>query len=115
MRRKEVYIKLNELESVIKSNNDFIDLLESYKVAVTVDNEIIPVTKDNLRNFNENNSLLNIQYMLVKKELDNIDNEVKKAAQQLKEIPLFNVKDYIVSIKESLDMLKVIVNGLKRR
>lgn len=40
--------------------------------------------------------------MLVKKELDNIDNEVKKAAQQLKEIPLFNVKDYIVSIKESL-------------
>lgn len=102
---KKIENQIQELKRIRQDNSRFIKYIDDLGLQVRLDNEIYTITKDNLLDFKDISSILNIQIndLIYKKE-----NIFKKTT----ELKLLRKRDTIVDVETALDIFNKSISNI---
>lgn len=92
--------ELNEIKKIKKESALIPELIEKYSLQINHDGQIIPITKDNICNFSENDSYLTTIERHKLNEIYSIETELKKIEDSIEE------KNKLLDIKPTLNTIE---------
>ena len=121
--REPISDELKQIKSILRKNKVLVEYIADMKLTVqSSSGEEIPVTKDTLVGFTDNNELLTARREMLAAELENINRQIASLEKQKgKEEQLFNVQTAIEAFDSDIKKISVdaiatqrIIDQLKR-
>lgn len=117
LKKKEISKKITDLDNSRIENNQFIEYVERMQLRVQdpkTKNEI-PVTKDTIIYFNENQDYINAHLLILKSNLSNINKDILEVElEQKKSTSLFTLKSEIEKIDSILTQISMPYDELSK-
>lgn len=125
IKKSELKSKINDLEESLNENSKFIEYVEKMNLIVK-DNETgleIPVKKDNIIHFSENQRYIETRLLMLKNDFSKVNKEIKELELEIKKSSnLFSLQseiekvDYLISkVNIPFEHLEKTISSLKKQ
>lgn len=125
IKKSELKSKINDLEESLNENSKFIEYVEKMNLIVK-DNETgleIPVKKDNIIHFSENQKYIETRLLMLKNDFSKVNKEIKELELEIKKSNnLFSLQseiekvDYLISkVNIPFEHLEKTISSLKKQ
>ena len=108
-KKEQLIIELNQIKNVLRKNKTFIDYITNMNLLVmSSTGEEIPVTKDTLVGFNDNNEILSIRREMLSLELDKLNRQIDNLEKKKEEDEqLFKVQSVIEEFESKIKNIHI--------
>ncbi|WP_395322144.1 hypothetical protein [Levilactobacillus parabrevis] len=106
--------KISRLDEIIKSNDRFYKLIDDMHLVIKVDNRAIPVSKENIMDFNFNQAVLTAQIAREKRGLSDCIVQRNKMSKDLnKQLSLFSDQDQIRRFNDAIGKIDITQDSME--
>lgn len=107
-------LKINRLNEIIKSNDRFYKLIDDMNILIRVDNKAIPVSKENILDFDFNQTVIMAQIAREKKELSEFIVQKNKMSKDLNnQLSLFSDQDQIQRFNNAVEKINITQDSME--
>jgi len=106
--------KIGKLDEIVKSNDRFYKLIDDMNILIRVDNKAIPVSKENILDFDFNQTVITSQIAREKRELSEFIVQKNRMTKDLnKQLSLFSDQDQIRRFNNAVEKINITQDSME--